>query len=159
MQIKSNSRSKKFAKYHLLDIRNARHGYIGGYTDPVEMVLLANMAILVQFIKKEKPFEVVNWNSDPEHKNAASEMKAIYKWWIKDRKIAHDKWLKQSDKAYPDGWFNLEPLSDGTSRMVVPDRDKWEGKRKKVIETEMSLDAKDDEMLERLLKIRRFLWT
>ena len=93
-------RTHTWDRYHMLDIRNRRNGYEWGWMDRSEGILFANMAMLVDFIEKERAFEVINWDSDDGHREAARELREIYEWWTQGRKIEHDEHERLADVAY-----------------------------------------------------------
>ena len=130
-------RTHTINKYHLIDLRSSRNGYAWGWLDASEGILFANMAILVRFIEKEKPFNGhVDWRSAEEvrvagetendpggdacrdgHAAAKKEMLEIYNWWVKGRKEEHDAFDKTYDEAYKDDKFEFEPIENGFFRL------------------------------------------
>jgi hypothetical protein len=138
------------------------------------------MAILVDFVEKEKAFEgFVDWRSAEEvraagetendpggdasrnaHSVAKKEMLDIYSWWKKGRKEEHDALDKRYDEAHKDDKFEFEPIENGFFRLkdrpVTPEQIKT---RKQIWRDEEALETKDEEMMIRLVKIRGYLWT
>jgi hypothetical protein len=172
-------RTHTYNKYHMLDLRSSQNGYSWGWLDRSEAILFANMAILIDFIEKEKAFEgFVDWRSAEEmkaageevdaysepcynnHAEAKKEMLAIYNWWKKGRKEEHDALEKRYEEAYKDDKFEFEPIENGMfklkDRPVTPEQIKA---RKQIWKDEESLEAKDDEMMIRLVKVRGYMWT
>jgi len=60
-------RTHTYNRYHMLDMRSPVNGYSWGYSDKSYLILFANMALLRDFIEKEKGFEChVDWRSAAE---------------------------------------------------------------------------------------------
>jgi hypothetical protein len=51
-----------------------------GWCDKDYVMLQAVFQLLVDFVEKEKPDQIVDWNFDPEHKNAWKEIRSLYRW-------------------------------------------------------------------------------
>ena len=144
----------------MLDIRNRRNGYEWGWMDRSEGILFANMAMLVDFIEKERAFEVINWDSDDGHREAARELREIYEWWTQGRKIEHDEHERLADVAYKDFQFTYVPLPGGMQKLELSDETPELRKaRDDVREAEDRLHQKDTDMMIRLIKVRRAMWT
>ena len=45
------------------------------------MILHACFQILIDYVEKQKPREVIDWDASPGHKKAWSEIDSLYKWW------------------------------------------------------------------------------
>jgi len=119
------------------------------YYDTDHRMLYGMMNLLVEFIEKEEPFEVVNWESDPEHSNAAKEMKAIYEWWGK-----YPELLKREETATSE-WHEYH------KKRKMPDFCNEEEERLLHVSGYLEEDRckQEQDMLMRLIKIRQFLWT
>jgi hypothetical protein len=142
--------------------------------DRSEGILFANMAILVDFVEKEKAFEGhVDWSpadetdkSDPwsaecrnNHAKAKAEMLEIYNWWKVGRKEEHDRYEKLMDSAWGGG-MKFGPLVDGMHEMVFDDPTKQqEADRDICLQLEKDLTQKDEDMMIRLIKVRGYMWT
>ena len=162
----------------MLDIRDKRNGYAWGWMDRSEGILFANMAILVAFIEEEKAFDChVDWRSTAEmtadgeegsadgaanrdaHAAAKKEMLEIYGWWTQDRKIEHDRGDALLHAAYA-GPVEFERMVDGMYRLKkFPVTEEEERLRAQCRLMEDALEAKDEEMMIRLIKIRGYMWT
>lgn len=145
-------RNRFFCKYYLVDTGLPRHEWC----DVVVKMLYANMELLVDYIEKEKAFEVIEWNSDEYHQNAKKEMEEIYKWWknYKNRQkefdTALDVWYKAT---YKDSFVDI--IKDLNKPRTEYSKDLFD----KLNQMEEQLDKEEQEMLIRLIKIRKFLWT
>ena len=173
-------RTHTYNKYHLIDIRCKRNGYSWGWIDKSEAILFANMAILVDFIEKEKAFEShVDWRSaaevggergtenDPSgnecrggHAKAKKEILEIYNWWVKGRKEEYDALEAAHDEAYKDMTTDWKPCKDSPKflEMVTTNPPS-----KEVVEAlwkqETALEDRDKEMMIRLIKVSGYMWT
>lgn len=126
--------------YHLLDLRNEACGYRGGYANKDTLMLYACLNLLQQYVEEERPFEVIDWSSSPGCQDAAKEIKVLYQWWTQDR--------KRLAAALEAQWEALD------WKQVLS------GKRSKEhTASPRYIKDVDDEMLQRLIKIRRYLWT
>ena len=144
---------------HLLDLRSRRNGYTGGCMDMREALLFASMATLVHFVEKEKAFEVVDWDVTDEHRVAAGELREIHDWWTSGRAKAHADLDRRSDAAFKDWRFTFVPMPDGCQLMQT-DGETPEQKedRDAVAAEEERLSRVDDEMMIRLIRVRRAMW-
>ena len=153
-------RTHTWDRYHMLDIRNRRNGYEWGWMDRREGILFANMAMLAAFIEKERAFEVINWDSDDGHREAARELREIYEWWTQGRKIEHDEHERLADVAYKDFQFTCVPLPGGMQTLeLFGETPELRKARDDVREAEDRLHQKDTDMMIRLIKVRRAMWT
>lgn len=140
-------RTHTWDRYHMIDIRNRRNGYAWGWLDRSEGLLFANMAMLADFIEKEHPFEMIDWDSDDPHQEAAKELREIYEWWTIRRKIEHDEHERRFDAAYEDcPSFPYEPTLEQQKAHEA------------VQAEEEKLDQRDTDMLIRLIKVRGAMW-
>jgi hypothetical protein len=151
-------RCHTFTRYHIIDIRDEKYRW--GWIDRSHAMLLANFKILVEFIEKERPFDVIDWDSDVDHQHARSEMMELYEWWKRGREAeadAVDAFFEEHHRhPAPGDEFPLGP--DG---MVTWNTGTWDTDENESTWFRMytDLEKRDDEMLARLIKIRNFLWT
>lgn len=142
-------------RYHLLDLRQPRikgqYSYRWGWLDSDSKILYSLFNILNTFVKEELPN--MHCPSDEEvqtnpylasQRNAYLEIKAIHYWWNVERLRQHDA---HSDLLTQ--WANAQRAHDPAEHQL------WDDLRK--METEM--EEKEEEMMIRLVKIRRCLWT
>jgi len=120
------------------------------YHDPVELLLHANFQILVDFIEKEKPEDVVNWDYCKEHAHVRNEFRSLYYWWKIGRPAAQKHYNRLLHIQYP---FRKKLSLD---KIISK-----EGKKGvlKLHKLETFLTNKDQKQLHRLIKIRLNLWT
>ena len=140
-------------KYHMLDLRqpNPNSEYRYGWLDSDHQMLFALFNILNNFVKHEMP----NWYCPSEEevaldfslltqRNFYLEAKAIHYWWNVDRKRQESR----RDHLLHD-WHAARKCSSPKEHQL------WEDLRK----TETALEDKEEEMIMRLIKIRKCLWT
>jgi hypothetical protein len=151
-------------RYHVLNL-----GTKPGYSDVTERLIHANFALLVHFVEMEEPFVHLNWDSDPEHQHAASEIKRLYAWW-KEVFPFYDKHdpLHQESVKLPRRVFEPYGVDDDgdptsyTWEVIEEDKeiDKAFGEACKAShEYEAKRDKEIEDNLIALIKIRQFLWT
>jgi hypothetical protein len=145
---------------HLLDLRCRRNGYTGGGLDMREALLFASMATLVHFVEGERAFEAVDWDATDEHREAARELREIHDWWTSGRAKAHADLDRRSDASYRDLRYTFVPMPDGCRRLQTDDETPEQaGERDAVAAEEERLSRVDDEMMIRLIRVRRAMWT
>lgn len=148
-------------RYHMLDLRQplkrggkANHdAYRYGWVDVDQKILYAIFNLLGEYLNKENPTDLSNFysleqiNNDPMLKNQHDsflEAKAIYHWWTIER--AEQEEIKE--KLLND-WHSAKKAKASNTEVL------WDMMRQ-IDENE---ENKTEEMLLRLLKIRRTLWT
>jgi hypothetical protein len=128
-------RTHTIHRYHIVDMRSPRNGYKWGWIDRSEGVMYAAFAVLVDFVENEYP-GMVDWDWSEESRTSRDEFMALYRWWTKERKEEHDAHDAEC------------------SRVFATKED-----RKRIYDAGEALEAKDTEMLIRLIKVRNVLWT
>lgn len=100
--------------YNVIKIRTVDRSY----SDPQHILIHASMQILVDFVEKEKPFEMVEWWSHtPDHAAAADTICWIYDGWT------NDEWWASNNHGYDDldeqstpyNFMSIEP-----DRTIIP---------------------------------------
>ncbi len=139
-----------FRRPHMLDMRDKE--YKGGYIDPCQAVLHANFKLLEMYIN-EKPYNLRDEYTDKEidkqglrmQQDHYDEAHALYHYWTTTRKEIHDDnhMLYLAQKAAGE----------------AGDRKEYEYLKKVWLEGNREEEEKEQEMLERLIKIRRGFWT
>ena len=148
-------------KYYLKNLIFRRHHLIrtklpkGQWYDTDTRLLYGMMNLLIEYLEKEKPFEIVNWDSDEDHKKARDEMIAIRDWWLN-----YDNRKKEIEKAL-DEWHSKKFVSGDHWIRDINAEDTPEVKVlfDKLHALEAKLLEEEEEMLIRLVKIRGYLWT
>lgn len=139
-------RCHTFNRYHMVDTRHSHYKW--GYQEPSELILYACFALLVRFVEKNKPFKFhfdlvppvkEDWQYPEDYETLLSqhkvgvEIQALYDWWTKDRL---EEWNKMESYGETVGYCNENYFKASAN---------WYNK--------------EDEMLNRLIKIRNHLWT
>lgn len=138
-------------RYHILDLRKSGNGYSYGWHDSDTRMLHACFLLLVEYVEKEKPFEIIDWSYNDKTKEVASEIKELYHWWTVRRPAAKKQlafdWANETDRT------EFISLEGGGVQIKSPES------HKTLVQREHDLDVDDQNNLERLIKIRGYLWT
>ena len=133
-------------RFHMLDMRNPGPGidYTHGWIDRDTAILYAAFTCLRQFVELEKPADPATWGTDDgcdwsEHKKRHDEVMALYDWWMRGRLEDVEAEQRALD-AY------MENMKD-------------EGARNALNAATQHMEDREQEMLVRLVKVRRYLWT
>lgn len=123
-------------------------------------MLHAVFQLLVDFVEQEKPDQIVDWNSDPVHKQVWKELRSLYRWWMKTRPARKSPLDEEGLKKPPMRWKEI----DGTENRQLVDYDKkkyaaYDDALKKHWQLEEKWDEEDQRNLHRMIEIRKFLWT
>lgn len=114
-----------------------------GYHDKPELMLHCNFQLLKDFVEKEKPGEMINWESDENHSYAWNEIQSLYNWWIKD---------------FPQRVELEENIYSQTEQKEINKEQKRE-LYKELAELEKQWNIENNENLIRLMRVREYLWT
>jgi hypothetical protein len=114
-------------------------------------MLQACFLLLKEYVELEQPFKYINWDENEYHRKAGEEIKDLYDWWTVRRpaakaKLAYD-WANEPDRS------QLIKLEDGSYKVSQPESTRT------LVQREHDMDLEDQRNLERLIKIRGFLWT
>jgi len=148
-------RHRLTTKHHLIKTGLPK----GQWYDTDSRLLYGMMNLFMEFLKKEKPFEVVEWSSDEYHIHAAKEMIVIKEWWLN-----YENRLKEIDDALSDWHDNKfkncdNEVDNWINRINQPYTPEDKIRFDYLHELEKKLDDETQDMLIRLIKIRHFLWT
>lgn len=138
-------------RYHMLDLRQ-KNGYRYGWQDVPEKMLYAMFNLLGEYLE-EGPNDLTQWYTREQieadegmkaQQDAIDEARAIYHWWTVE---------KPANEKARDGmlhtWASAKKAKDPKKQEY------WDTMQK----MEEDNEAKTDEMIARLMKIRRTLWT
>ena len=139
-------------RYHMLDLRQPKNKfgideYRYGWRDVPDKMLYAMFNLLDQFVKYELPDYYCPPEEEIDNKiqrDTYFEILAIHKWWFHDRKEEENTINDLRNK-----WFNLKKTNSKQAEKF------WDQMHVQQDEFE----RKTDEMISRLMKIRRDLWT
>jgi hypothetical protein len=131
-----------------------------GWCDKDYVMLHAAFQLLVDFVEQEKPDQIVDWNSDSEHKHAWKEIRSLYRWWTRIRPARRSPLDEKGLKKPPMRWKKI-PGSENR-QFVEYDKSKYaacDAALKKHWLREKKWYEADQRNLHRLIEIRQFLWT
>ncbi len=141
-------RTHVWNRYHIVNCKSPQNGYRWGWCDRDWLMFCACFNILVDFVEKESPRVGLDDADDRD-----VEIRNLYHWWTQGRANAHAsaRKLLHGIPAKEDKGDSLESLMDA----VGANTPEWKTWR----EASAALDARDDEMLARLMAVRQSLWT
>jgi len=130
------------------------------WCDRDDLLLHASFQILVDFVEKEEPGKIIDWNCNKEYKRIWKEITSLYKWWKKIRP-ARKSPLDDKRLKYPP--FEFKNIKNKNyTQLVFPNKKKY-AKFYKVMKKDKKLeqrwDKEDNQNLHRLINIRKDLWT
>jgi len=131
-----------------------------GWCDKDHVMLHAAFQLLVDFVEKETPGEAIDWTSEPEHKHAWKEIRALYRWWTQTRPARIDPLMRKGLKCPPRRWKKI-PGSE-CRQLLGYDKSKYpefENALKQHRRLEKRWEEQDQRNFHRLVEIRAFLWT
>ena len=145
-------------RYHLLDLRQPKNNfdidtYCYGWIDPSDKMMFALFNILREYVQNCKNHDLRDIYSEEEIKKdpgmseqqfIIDEARDIYNWWSIERK----KDLKECENLYTDLTLAIKNKNIELKKDIL----------NKINSKEWAIEYKTDEMLIRLLKIRKGLW-
>jgi len=131
-----------------------------GWCDKDHVMLHAMFQLLVDFVEREKPDQIMDWNSDPAHKQAWKEIRLLYRWWTHTRPARKSPLDQKGLKKPHMRWKKI----DGTENRQLVDYDKkkyaaYDAALKQHWRLEKKWDEEEQRNLHRMIEIRHFLWT
>lgn len=147
-------------RFHILRMR-----YLAaGYHDCDEILIHSMFEVLCRFVEDEDIDGIVDWNSDPDHIFARTEIQVLYAWWRNRQSRDSLDPLRQLGVVHPQWTFT--PCKDSADFSEVHiehgsdlERQKWEEACRASRLWEAQCRETDEEMMIRLVKIRGYLWT
>ena len=131
-----------------------------GWCDKDYVMMHAIFQLLVDFVEKEKPDQIVDWNSNPEHKYAWKETRSLYRWWTKKRPARKSP---LDEKGLKKPLMRWKKIAGSENRQLVDyDKKKYAAYNtalKKHLRLEKKWFEEDQRNLHRVIEIRHFLWT
>lgn len=128
------------------------------WCDRDHLICHAMFQILDDFITKEKIDDIIDWDSDLEHRQARDKMTEIINWW-KNIFLKFDAWEGiKVDFINNDEMFIKDPNRPGLYEMK-PFSDSDRTKLDLVNERERAIEEELEKKLRELLDIRKYLWT
>jgi len=127
------------------------------WCDKDHVLLHACFQILVDFLDREKPQTIVDYTYDKEHRQAWKELQALSRYWKIERPRAEREKERALSRWSAGRKVKWVPTADGLGwTMVVLKNDKKASAC--LTRLEIAFDRREDEMLNRLIAIRRYLW-
>jgi len=136
------------------------HSLDKGWCDKDAMMLHAAFQLLVDFMDKEEPDQIVDWGADPLHKKAWKDIRSLYRWWTRTRPARRDPLDEKGLKRPPMRWEKV-PGSD-CKRLREYDKKEYpeyERAFRKHVRLEKKWEDEDQKNFHRLVEVRGFLWT
>ncbi len=118
------------------------------WVDRDELLLHAAFQVLVDYVEKESPFDIIDWGSSEENTHVRREIEELYRWWTKVRPGR----VEPIDKVEAPDLFS--PRNPDDPRQIA-----WKTACEEQWRLEESWYTEDQDMLHRLVNIRSYLWT
>jgi hypothetical protein len=111
--------SRRITQEHRLVyvVSNDRIDFIQGryhWCDKDHVMLHAVFQLLADFVEQEKPDQIVDWNSDPAHKQAWKEIRSLYRWWTQTRPARNSPLDEKGLKKPPMRWKKIDGTEPAT---------------------------------------------
>lgn len=141
-----------FRRYDLIRTNLPKTHWI----DKDTIMLHGMMELLVDYVEGEKALETIHWEGDPLHSHAAKEIREIYEWWKnypnREKEIDEQltKWSNEFDKRPAEGIADRLNCTPSNNENI-------ESEKLRTMEDELGQEEQD--MLHRLVGIRKFMWT
>lgn len=139
-------------KPHLIDTKLKK----GQWWDTDSRLLYGMMNLLIEFVEKERPFEVVIWDSDDVSIHVKKEILTIKAWWENYNNRKNE--ISEALSTWHDMKFGKDS-DDWIDKINEDDTPEIDKAFKYLHELENKLHEEEEEMLIRLVKIRDYLWT
>ena len=154
-------RYRTWARYHIIDTKLPP-----GYHDKDQLMIYGCFSLLVDYVEKEKCFEVIEWESDPGHSADAKEIRSLYDWWKNVRPNRKDPIhdvgspnrkkpvVASVDEDGDPATFAFGEYDDTPEKIAA-----WNDACKRSHKLEEEWNQEDEQNLIRLMRIRLRLWT
>lgn len=132
-------RCHTYTRYHIVNCRSPQNDYCWGYRDKDTLMFYACFSLLKDFVEKEEPFDIIDYSTCDEDKKLKQEIIDLYDWWCDGRATEQKLLEKRPDSC----------VYKNTTAYHEYGVHSWF----------TCSNARDDEMFDRLMKIRHTLWT
>lgn len=146
---------KFYYKYNVVKIKSLPSTWV----DRDNLLVHCMFTVLDDFITKERIDEIIDWDSDKEHRQARNKMTEIINWW-KNTFLKFDEW-EGIELDYTKNWdemFIKNPNRPGIYEMK-PFSDSDQAKMNIIHERDRAMEEELEKKLRELLEIRKYLWT
>jgi len=146
---------KLFHPYNVVKIKSLPYTW----TDRDHIMVHAMFTILDDFIKKEKPDLIIDWDSDPEHRKARDKMDELNDWFH-NIYLKYDPW-EGIELDYTKNWdemFIKDPNRPGIYEMK-PFSDSDQAKMNIIHARDRAMEEELEKKLREILDIRKYMWT
>jgi hypothetical protein len=127
------------------------------WSDRDKILCHAMFQVLSDFVKKERIDEIIDWQSDEDHKKARAKMDELINWFH-NTYLIFDAWSGvKLDYDYKNSLVKTEdnPVMYTLKPMSAKDRKKI----KNIIKKENEMEEELNKKLIEILSIRKYLWT
>lgn len=139
-------------KYNRITIKTLPSTWV----DRDNLMVHALFGILDDFVNKEKPDLIVDWDSDPEHRQARDKMDELINWW-KNIYLKFDAWSDvKLDYDYKNSLIKTQ--DDPVIYTMKPMSPKDRKRIKNIIKKENEMEEELNQKLIEILSIRKYLW-
>lgn len=133
------------------------HSLEKGWQETDEMILHSVMQLLVDYVEKQKPGEVVDWSWQDDRTEAWEAIQDTYDWWVNRRPARVDP-LDGIDT--PDDYFTFDEPDEHGNRLVIwGDYPEIHEAYLNATKIEQKWYEEDTNMIQRVVGIRGYLWT
>lgn len=128
------------------------------WNDRDHLLCHAMFQILDDFIVKEKIDDIIDWDSDPEHRQARDKMGHLI-WWWKNIYLKFDAW-QGIELGYSFGDDMFIPCKDYPEMYEMkPFTPEQQEKMNIINKKELDIEQELEKKLRELLDIRKYMWT
>ena len=139
------------------------HNLDKGWYDKDEVLLHAAFQLLTDFVERERPDRIVDYNHSEETRQRWAELQALYHWWMVVRPSRQDPMLDPNLKIPP---IETQPIyrADGSIRhfQLIPYNPEIYPEYHQALAVSAQLEQvwfeEDQQYLHRLVDMRPHLW-
>jgi hypothetical protein len=122
------------------------------YMDQYQVIENVLYAAIVDFVEREKCFELIDWNFG-DHKEAGDFIQKCYDWI----KIGRPK-LQQKIEQIINNAYKNQSIEEMIRELNDPNRIPYDEKYPGLTEAETELQERDDHFFNGIVKYRQYLW-
>ena len=142
-------------KGNVLKLRGIRRD--SEWCDKDHVMLHACFQLLVDFIEQERPQTIVDYRHDRRQRRQWAELRRLYRYW-KTERPAMDRRIEAARRRWAKDYrCKLVPAREGRGSALVVTRNNGRAQAH-LRRLEGAFERTEDEMLRRLIAIRRHLW-